>query len=193
MSIDIEKLAEATGFYKHPIHGIVTMHSNGSWVGVEEKLKQFAEAYHKAKCEQAEPFGYFKAEPFGWTDCADTDEGAIGLYELPPDQSAEIERLKAQAALDEALIAESTRTIQELEAHINELREALEVIATESHYELWQVQVATKALQATPAKSLIEHDNELIERCAKVCDECGTTAGEEHFIRALKGKQNETA
>jgi hypothetical protein len=50
MKIDIEKLAEATGFYKHPIHGIVTMHSNGSWVGVEEKLKQFGEAYHKAKC-----------------------------------------------------------------------------------------------------------------------------------------------
>lgn len=31
-----------------------------------------------------EPFGYFKAEPFGWTDCAETDEGAIALYEAPP-------------------------------------------------------------------------------------------------------------
>lgn len=29
-----------------------------------------------------EPFGYFKAEPFGWTDCAETDEGAVALYEL---------------------------------------------------------------------------------------------------------------
>ena len=29
------------------------------------------------------PFGYFKAEPFGWTDCAETDEGAIALYEHP--------------------------------------------------------------------------------------------------------------
>ena len=28
----------------------------------------------------AEPFGYFKAEPFGWTDCAETDDGAIALY-----------------------------------------------------------------------------------------------------------------
>lgn len=28
-----------------------------------------------------EPFGYFKADPFGWTDCAETDEGAIPLYE----------------------------------------------------------------------------------------------------------------
>jgi hypothetical protein len=32
---------------------------------------------------QDEPFGYFKAEPFGWTDCAATDEGAVALYERP--------------------------------------------------------------------------------------------------------------
>ena len=31
----------------------------------------------------AEPFGYFKAEPFGWTDCAETDDGAIALYTAP--------------------------------------------------------------------------------------------------------------
>lgn len=33
-----------------------------------------------------EPFGYFRAEPFGWTDCAPTDEGAKALYEAPPAQ-----------------------------------------------------------------------------------------------------------
>jgi len=32
---------------------------------------------------QDEPFGYFLAEPFGWADCAATDEGAIALYERP--------------------------------------------------------------------------------------------------------------
>ena len=31
----------------------------------------------------SEPFGYFKAEPFGWTDCAETDDGAVALYERP--------------------------------------------------------------------------------------------------------------
>jgi hypothetical protein len=31
-----------------------------------------------------EPFGYFRAEPFGWTDCAEGDEGAVALYERPP-------------------------------------------------------------------------------------------------------------
>ena len=33
---------------------------------------------------QPEPFGYFRAEPFGWTDCAETDEGAKALYQKPP-------------------------------------------------------------------------------------------------------------
>lgn len=28
-----------------------------------------------------EPFGYFKAEPFGWSDCTETDEGAQPLYD----------------------------------------------------------------------------------------------------------------
>ena len=31
----------------------------------------------------SEPFGYFKAQPFGWTDCVETDDGAIALYERP--------------------------------------------------------------------------------------------------------------
>ena len=29
------------------------------------------------------PFGYFRPEPFGWTDCAEDDECAIALYERP--------------------------------------------------------------------------------------------------------------
>ena len=33
---------------------------------------------------EQEPFGYFKAEPFGWTDCAESDVGAIALYQTPP-------------------------------------------------------------------------------------------------------------
>ena len=34
-----------------------------------------------------EPFGYFKAEPFGWRDCAETDEGAVALYDAPQPQA----------------------------------------------------------------------------------------------------------
>lgn len=28
-----------------------------------------------------EPFGYFKAEPFGWSDCSETDDGATPLFD----------------------------------------------------------------------------------------------------------------
>ncbi len=34
---------------------------------------------------QDEPFGYFRADAMGWTDCAADDEGAVALYEAPPD------------------------------------------------------------------------------------------------------------
>lgn len=37
----------------------------------------------RLRAVQGEPFGYFRAEPFGWTDCAETDEGAIALYTHP--------------------------------------------------------------------------------------------------------------
>lgn len=43
------------------------------------ELHDIIEEYNKQ-----EPFGYFKAEPFGWTDCSETDEGAIALYENAP-------------------------------------------------------------------------------------------------------------
>ena len=45
-----------------------------------------------------EPFGYFKAESFGWRDCAETDEGAIALYEAPQPQ-ADALLVRAMAAM----------------------------------------------------------------------------------------------
>ena len=59
---------------------------------MKDVLKQVNEliAENKALKEalaQPEPFGYFKAEPFGWTDCAETDEGAVALYQAPPQRT----------------------------------------------------------------------------------------------------------
>jgi hypothetical protein len=45
-----------------------------------------------------EPFGYFKAEPFGWTDCGESDEKAIPLYE-----QAVVEDLKGSDAVRDRL------------------------------------------------------------------------------------------
>ena len=50
-----------------------------------QKLAQAFKTSPPPPAEPAvEPFGYFRAEPFGWTDCAPTDEGAKALYEVPP-------------------------------------------------------------------------------------------------------------
>jgi hypothetical protein len=48
--------------------------------------RAYARAIESATLEavaKQEPFGYFKATPFGWTDCAETDDGAVALYERP--------------------------------------------------------------------------------------------------------------
>lgn len=47
------------------------------------KAWQAARAQPTPPAADQEPFGYFRAEPFGWTDCAETDEGAVALYEHP--------------------------------------------------------------------------------------------------------------
>ena len=60
-----------------------------SGVYTEEQVRDLlAEAAcTKSQTTVQEPFGYFKAEPFGWRDCAETDEGAIALYEAPQPQA----------------------------------------------------------------------------------------------------------
>ena len=54
--------------------------------------------------QQGEPFGYFRAEPFGWTDCAESDEGAVALYEKAGAADATLHKIIAgvEAALDAA-------------------------------------------------------------------------------------------
>lgn len=101
---------------------------------------------------------------------------------------------KAQSDFDEEMIKIDTKTITELQAHINVLREALEEInnqniSLEKHgvamtYFIIQ---AIKTLEITPAQSLIQHDNEVIERCAVVCDGYTHGAWFADKIRALKG------
>ena len=46
-------------------------------------IDQVAIGIDSMRSYEQEPFGYFRPEPFGWTDCAETDEGAVPLYEHP--------------------------------------------------------------------------------------------------------------
>ena len=63
---------------------------------IEGLEAEAAQALH-----DTEPFGYFKAQPFGWTDCAEDDDGAVALYEGP--QQAEQALTEALALSDDAL------------------------------------------------------------------------------------------
>lgn len=65
-----------------------------------------------------EPFGYFRATPFGWEDCAETDEGAQALY-------------------DEGAIHTQAARIAELEAEIANLHTTMMAAAVEIH-EHWE-------------------------------------------------------
>ena len=80
---------------------------------------------------QDEPFGHFRVEPFGWTDCAKDDEGAIALYERPQEVGLTDE------ALDNLIedLSEWSRHVvedtahQTLEAHVREVLAKNPIIA----------------------------------------------------------------
>lgn len=103
------------------------------------------------------------------------------------------------------------KEIAELQAQINELREALEKVIFHAEFReqdedtaravaIGQLivieELANEYLAKTAPQCLQEHDDEVIERCAKVCDEIGkrdqftkiTASAFAHEIRALKGK-----
>ena len=46
-----------------------------------------------------EPFGYFRALPFGWEDCSSKDDGAVALYEQSVIDSLLLEIASLQEAM----------------------------------------------------------------------------------------------
>ena len=59
--------------------------------------ESFTSVTKTAAPAQGEPFGHFRVEPFGWTDCAEDDEGAIALYERPQEVGLTDEEIEAIA------------------------------------------------------------------------------------------------
>ena len=73
--------------------------SDKGWLGIEGSyFIGGVVAARKQKAAPApaqdEPLGHFRAEPFGWTDCAKDDEGAIALYERPQEVGLTDEEIK---------------------------------------------------------------------------------------------------
>ena len=106
----------------------------------------------------------------------------------------------------QAATAEREKRIAELQAHINVLREALENLHDDiaeyqklnniGGYENQCMKQARQALAKTPTQSLQVRDDEVIERCAKACENLITESFSKPLsfddiaiaIRALKGK-----
>jgi hypothetical protein len=63
-------------------------YTHGAHGRLESTADAAIAALTAAIAQAGEPFGYFRAEPFGWTNCAETDEGAIALYEHPANDAA---------------------------------------------------------------------------------------------------------
>lgn len=119
------------------------------------------------------------------------------------DSEQEIAKWQCKALENGFAYAKLFKEFVELQAHINDLREALQksLVALErANIEglitdtIWIGNAETlfdfmgESLSKTPAQSLRQHDNEVIEKCAEVCDinrdlPAGYSAKE---IRALK-------
>ena len=81
---------------------------------------------------QDEPFGYFRAEPFGWTDCAADEEGAIALYERPaapavPQGWTDADSDAARLALELECLLLDTETLSVVSKWWASANEALEL------------------------------------------------------------------
>lgn len=100
------------------------------------------------------------------------------------DKEREIAELKTTVRSD------NSKVIAALNANINDLRETLKHLV-EGNVPEYDIANYKKLLAKTPAQSLIEHDNDVIERCAKVVESMIEYKSVIDAIRALKGKQNE--
>lgn len=119
---------------------------------------------------QGEPFGYFRAEPFGWTDCAETDEGAIALYEAPPD----VETLRKELAGANDFIKSLADVCQKYE----ELLGYRKTNAPEGASELAEAKGESSLnteLGLASDKSTCQHDFALDPKSSiRICLKCGT-------------------
>ncbi|MFM7012156.1 MAG: hypothetical protein ACKO0Z_22980 [Betaproteobacteria bacterium] len=54
-----------------------------------------------SKLTNPEPFGFFRAHPFGWEDCGEADEGATPLYDQDAIDALVDQRDELLAALNQ--------------------------------------------------------------------------------------------
>ena len=109
-----QKLREALQTAIWRLEDILKRDDAQAWKEAEKALPKLQEALATPPdaVVQGEPFGYFRPEPFGWTDCAETDEGAIPLYTHPAAVPEDVQRIikevcEAYRGTDLGKVAES--------------------------------------------------------------------------------------
>lgn len=77
-----------------------------------------------------DPFGFFKAEPFGWTDCAETDEGAKALFEVScsGNRFADLNALVVKWASDRKIV-QNSNVLAQAKKSLEEVGELVEAAA----------------------------------------------------------------
>ncbi len=186
--IDIEKLADENGGYR------LTDQST-QFTFTTDDLKQFAESYAAKVLEDKEREVAELKEKLttelkrggSYKLLVSSLEGQLEHYRSQDYTLAKArldtleQSLNSEREMNEILTNENT----ELQAYINDLRETLEEIIKYTPETFWQNKAAQQALSKTPAQSLQQFENEVIESCAKVLDERKLT-GTAEAIRALK-------
>lgn len=208
--IDIEKLAKehnASLEKLRDIHKIQGHENNwsyddymrGLYNGLELALATFenrAPEYKEAeKQREQEPVGYVWDKDKKYCYVIDTDiqfPHGTKLYTTPPDQSNSIEVLTRDYNFMKDLAIGSEKIITDLQAHVNRLREAL--LQASRHLDLLEpsltiCKIISEALASTPAQSLQAHDDELLEQCAKLCENQWDVDSAAASIRNLKGQE----
>jgi hypothetical protein len=118
-------------------------YTHGAHGRLESTADAAIAALTAAIAQAGEPFGYFRAEPFGWTNCAETDEGAIALYEHPAAKDS-------TAAMGWRLVpVEPTKVM--LDAVVTSMDEAFHGRDAEKQYrEDWDAMLAAAPLPPAP-------------------------------------------
>lgn len=99
----------------------------------------------------------------------DTHCALMGWNAATAEANKRMVELEREVARKDSLLRTLENVADELQANNHDLREALQWI-DDSSTDGMAVTKAHKALSTTPAESLAKHDDEVIEKCAKVCD-----------------------
>ena len=150
-----------------------------------------------------EPFGFFKATPFGWEDCAETDEGSVALYESSDLEAARregedrvIDKLLAAQANENAarsMCEDLRRQLAEAQAHkffcLTELSRVQKLMLSECGIGV----VDKRIFDLTESQALDSVIKSEREACARLCDAMPASGLPADCAAAIRARKNKEA